>query len=82
MIGEIRGVYGALLGTFFTWAVTALGSAVVFAVPRSWSLKRQRLLLEFSFGFAAGIMLAASFWSLLQPAIELAQSSSIYGAFG
>lgn len=81
MIGEANGVYGALCGTLFTWGMTALGAAVVFAIPDSWSQQRQRSLLDSSFGFAAGVMLAASFWSLLAPAIELAETSGIYGAF-
>ena len=54
-------VYLALLGTLFTWGVTALGAAVVFVLdvfpmgPRS-----ERLLLDASLGFSAGVMLAAS----------------------
>ncbi len=52
----------------FTWAVTALGAASVL-------LRRQfpLALLDAMLGFAAGVMIAASFWSLLAPAIELAE---------
>lgn len=59
----------ALLGGCFTWGVTALGAATVF-------LRRDppAAFLDAMLGFAAGVMLAASFWSLLQPAIELAEA--------
>lgn len=42
----------------------------------------QRKSLDIALGFAAGVMIAASFWSLLSPAIELAKSSGTYGAKG
>lgn len=42
----------------------------------------QRKLLDISLGFAAGVMIAASYWSLLAPAIEMATKSKIYGAEG
>lgn len=57
----------ALLATLCTWLITALGAAVVVFF-RSPSQKLLNLML----GFAAGVMIAASFWSLLQPAIERA----------
>jgi ZIP family zinc transporter len=55
-----------LLGTFFTWGMTALGAAVVF-------LRRDpgQRTLDVMLGFAAGVMIAASYWSLLSPAIEM-----------
>lgn len=56
----------ALLATCFTWAMTAAGAAGVF-VTRQVSQK----LLDLMLGFAAGVMIAASYWSLLAPAIEL-----------
>ncbi len=58
----------ALLAGGVTWLVTALGAATVF-------LRRQlpQALLDAMLGFAAGIMIAASFWSLLAPAIDLAE---------
>lgn len=59
----------ALAGTIFTWAVTALGAAMVFFFKNI----RQRIL-NAMLGFASGIMIAASFWSLLSPAISLAES--------
>jgi len=63
-------IHQALLATGFTWGVTALGAAVVFLTRTV-----NRKLLDAMMGFAAGVMLAASFWSLLAPAIELAQNS-------
>ncbi|XP_076028701.1 zinc/iron regulated transporter-related protein 48C isoform X2 [Oratosquilla oratoria] len=67
----------ALLGTLLTWGLTAAGAAVVFLVKET-----RRDVLDASLGFAAGVMTAASFWSLLAPAIELAESSGIYGSEG
>lgn len=61
----------ALLGGLVTWSVTALGAAAVFFFPQG----RERLLTGM-LGFAAGVMLAASYWSLLAPAIELAGETS------
>ncbi|XP_020858162.1 zinc transporter ZIP11 isoform X4 [Phascolarctos cinereus] len=69
-------VFQALLGTFFTWGLTAAGAALVFVFTRG-----QRRILDGSLGFAAGVMLAASYWSLLAPAIEMAESSGNFGAF-
>jgi ZIP family zinc transporter len=62
----------ALLATLFTWGLTALGAALVFGaknVPRK--------LLDAMLGFAAGVMIAASFWSLLAPSIELSTEGSL-----
>ena len=61
----------ALLATLGTWFVTALGAATV-AFFKSPNQKVLNLML----GFASGVMIAASFWSLLQPAIEMAEKSS------
>ena len=60
-------VLQALLATLFTWGVTALGAAFVFPF-REVSKKA----LDAMMGFAAGVMIAASFWSLLAPAIDMA----------
>lgn len=62
----------ALLATIFTWGVTAFGAASVF-MTRTFS----RRLLDGLLGFAAGVMIAASFWSLLAPAIELSADMSV-----
>jgi ZIP family zinc transporter len=65
-------VVQALLATLFTWGMTAAGAALVFGtknVPRK--------LLDAMLGFAAGVMIAASFWSLLAPAIELSEGEAL-----
>lgn len=60
----------ALLATLGTWALTALGAAAVFCF-RNPNPKTMNIML----GFASGVMIAASFWSLLQPAIERAENT-------
>ena len=62
----------ALLGTLFTWGVTALGAALVFVLDSS-NVDRNQKMLDSMLGFAAGVMLAASYWSLLAPAIEASE---------
>ena len=57
-----------VIATMFTWGMTAAGAALVFFVR-----KANKKLLETMLGFAAGVMLAASFWSLLAPSIELSK---------
>ncbi len=57
----------ALLANLFTWGLTALGAAGVFAAKEI-----NRKLLDGMLGFAAGVMIAASYWSLLAPSIEMA----------
>lgn len=57
----------ALLATLFTWGVTAIGAAGVFVFR-----KVNQKVLDSMLGFAAGVMIAASFWSLLAPSITLA----------
>ncbi|MDO9629462.1 MAG: ZIP family metal transporter [Acholeplasmataceae bacterium] len=57
----------ALLGTLFTWGLTALGASLVFFFKNI-----QRDIFNLMLGFASGVMIAASFWSLLAPAIEMA----------
>lgn len=59
----------ALLATIFTWAVTALGAGLVFFFK-----KINKNVLDAMLGIAAGVMIAASFWSLLSPAIEMANN--------
>merc|ERR1711976_940366 len=67
-----------LCGTLFTWGVTALGSAMIFVMPIRGS-SSTKTLLDCSLGFAAGVMLAASYWSLLAPALEKAEED--YGVY-
>lgn len=57
----------ALIATLFTWSVTALGATIVFIFK-----KINKNILDSMLGFAAGVMIAASFWSLLSPSIEMA----------
>ncbi|MCC6146675.1 MAG: ZIP family metal transporter [Anaerolineaceae bacterium] len=64
----------ALLATCFTWLLTALGAATVFFFKTI-----NHRVLNGMLGFAAGVMIAASFWSLLAPAIEMAEESSAHG---
>jgi hypothetical protein len=65
---EFHPVIQALLATLFTWGVTALGAALVFFVK---TVKPR--VMDSMLGFAAGVMIAASFWSLLAPGIEMAE---------
>lgn len=58
----------ALIAALFTWGVTALGAAMVFFFKTI-----NKKVLNAMLGFAAGIMIAASFWSLLKPAIEMTE---------
>lgn len=60
----------ALMGTLFTYFMTALGAALVFFFKDI-----NRSVLNFMMGFAAGVMIAASFWSLLDPAIDWAEKN-------
>ena len=67
-IQQFSPVTQALIATLFTWAVTAAGAAVVF-LTKGFNAK----LMDSMLGFAAGVMIAASFWSLLAPGIEMAE---------
>ncbi len=66
---ELNPIIQALLATLFTWGVTALGASTVF-----FTKTVNRKLLVLMLGFAAGVMIAASFWSLLSPAIEMTEA--------
>lgn len=63
----------AIIATLFTWGVTALGAGLVFFFK-----KINQKVLDSMLGFAAGVMIAASFWSLLAPAIEMAKETSSF----
>lgn len=67
---SLNPVMQALCGTLFTWFVTALGAGMVF-----FFREVNRKTLDTMLGFAAGVMIAASYWSLLAPAIEMAEES-------
>lgn len=62
----------ALLAGLFTWGVTAVGAASVFLARHI-----DRRLLDAMLGFSGGVMLAASYWSLLAPAIEISRSGKL-----
>ena len=64
-IGPIK---AALLATTFTWLLTASGAGLVFFFK-----SMHRGLLDAMLGFTGGVMVAASFWSLLNPAIEMSE---------
>jgi len=66
-IQELSPVTQALIATLFTWGLTAAGAALVF-FTKTVKPKAMDCML----GFAAGVMIAASFWSLLAPGIEMA----------
>ena len=67
-LATLNPVWQAFLATCFTWFVTALGAAMVFFFKEI-----SRKTLDGMLGFAAGVMIAASFWSLLAPAIDLSE---------
>jgi ZIP family zinc transporter len=69
---DLHPVVQALLATCFTWFMTALGAAVVFMAR-----ELRRKTLDGMLGFAAGVMIAASFWSLLAPAIEMSEGKDL-----
>ncbi|MCI5144680.1 MAG: ZIP family metal transporter [Candidatus Electrothrix sp. AR3] len=58
----------AFIATLFTWGVTAAGAALVF-----FTKTLNHKVMDSMLGFAAGVMIAASFWSLLAPGIEMAE---------
>ena len=59
-------ILGAFYATIFTWLMTALGASLVFFIK-----KLNRMVLDGLLGFTGGVMVAASFWSLLAPGIEM-----------
>lgn len=69
---SLNPIIQALFATLFTWFITALGAALVFIFK---SINRS--VLNGMLGFAAGVMIAASFWSLLAPAIEMAEEANV-----
>ncbi|MCD6396827.1 MAG: ZIP family metal transporter [Spirochaetaceae bacterium] len=71
-LGSLNHVTQALLATTFTWAMTAAGAAAVFLFKTI-----SRKILDGMLGFAAGVMIAASFWSLLAPAIDLSEEMGL-----
>jgi len=70
--GQLHPIVQAILATTFTWGLTAIGASVVFFMKNV-----SRRVLDFALGFAAGVMIAASFWSLLAPSIALSQEMQL-----
>ena len=66
---ELSPVLQALIATIFTWGVTMLGASIVFFFKEV-----KKGIMDALLGFSAGVMIAASFWSLLSPAIDMANS--------
>ena len=62
----------ALIATIFTWAITSLGAAIVFLFK-----KINKTTMDAMLGLSAGVMLAATFWSLLSPALEMAENLNL-----
>ncbi len=71
-ISQYNPIIQALIGTLFTWGVTALGAGLVFLTKEV-----SRNLLNGMLGFASGVMIAASFFSLLLPAIEMSHNMNV-----
>jgi zinc transporter, ZIP family len=65
----ISPILQSLFATSFTWFVTAVGASLVFLLKDI-----NKLIFDGMLGFAAGVMLAASYWSLLSPALELCKA--------
>ena len=66
---DLNHITQALIATIFTWSVTALGASLVFFFK-----KVNKNVMDAMLGFAAGVMIAAAFWSLLSPSIDMAKS--------
>ncbi len=75
-ISQFSHVTQALIAGLFTWFVTALGASAVFSAKTV-----SQRVLDGMLAFAGGVMIAASFWSLLAPAIEMAEGHAIGGWF-
>lgn len=69
---DLSPINQALIATLFTWGMTALGAALVFTTKGV-----NQKFLDAMLGFAGGVMIAASYWSLLAPAIEMAEQDSL-----
>lgn len=69
---ELDPLIQVVVATLFTWGMTASGSALVFTT-KTFNQK----FLDGMLGFAGGVMIAASFWSLLSPAIEMAEGGRL-----
>ena len=70
---NLNPIYQALLATLFTWSITCLGASLVFLFK-----KINKFIMDAMLGVAGGIMISASFWSLLNPSIEMAKNLKIH----
>lgn len=70
-------IFAAFVAGLFTWGLTALGASFVYFFK-----KLNRTILDVALGFTGGVMVAASFWSLLAPAIEESNGSWVPAAVG
>jgi len=75
MFQDLSPVMCAFLATSFTWALTALGASFVFFFNTI-----NRKFFDLMLGFTGGVMVAASFWSLLSPAIEMSEGEGLMKA--
>lgn len=69
---DIDPVYAALLATTFTWLLTAAGASLIFFFSNM-----KQVVLDTMLGFTGGVMVAASFWSLLMPSIEMSKQLDV-----
>ena len=74
---NLNSIEQTLIATLFTWSITALGAALVFCFK-----KINKNLLDAMLGFSAGVMIAASFFSLISPSIEMATSLNLTAFIG
>ena len=76
LVQNLHPIVQALLATCFTWGMTALGAAVVFTRKNL-----SRRVLDTMLGFAAGVMIAACYWSLLAPALGMSEGQVLPRGF-
>lgn len=69
---DLNPVVQSFIATIFTWGITALGALVV-----CFFKEINKKVLDTILGFSAGVMIAAAFWSLIAPAIDLAEELRI-----
>ena len=69
IFSELSPVIQAMIAAIFTWGVTMLGAAIVFFFKEV-----KKSIMDALLGFSAGVMISASFWSLLNPSIEMANN--------
>lgn len=66
---NLNHIFQAFLAGLFTFSITALGASFVYFLK-----KINKNIIDAMLGFSAGVMISASFWSLLSPAIEMANN--------